>query len=111
APHSVSLRPAPAWMLQRLGQLAESLPDLEAAHRLEPENIRILDLMGLARLALEQPAESEKVLRQALAKAPEDPEVVMHMGRALMDLGGDDEDQEFMERSQKILRTGLTTVW
>jgi len=33
-------------MLQRLGQMAESLPDLETADRLAPGNARILDLMG-----------------------------------------------------------------
>ena len=89
-------------MLQRLGQASESLTDLEAANRLEPDNVRILDLMGLAHLSLEQPAEAEKALRQALAKAPDDPEVVMHMGRALMALGREEEAQSFMDKYQKI---------
>ncbi len=89
-------------MLQRMGQMAESLPDLEVANRLAPENIRILDLMGLAHLGMEQPADAEKFLRQALAKAPNDPEVVMHLGRALMALGREEEAQSFMEKYRKI---------
>lgn len=101
-PNSVSIRFSRAWMLQRTGQMAESLPDLEAAHRLAPENARILDLMGLARLALDQPAEAEKVLRQALAQAPDDPETVMHLGRALMALGREEEARSYMEKYQKI---------
>lgn len=101
-PGSVSIRFSRAWILQRLGQMAESLSDLEAANRLTPHNARILDLMGLAHLALEQPAEAEKALRQALANAPDNPEVVMHLGRALMALDREDEARVFMERYQKI---------
>ena len=102
APDSVQIRYSRAWMLQRLGQPAESLIDLEAANRLEPGNVRILDLMALAYLSLEQPVEAEKALRQALAKARDDPEAVMHMGRALMALGREEEAQSYMEKYQKI---------
>ncbi|PYV37869.1 MAG: hypothetical protein DMG06_26955 [Acidobacteria bacterium] len=109
-PDSASNRFSRAWMLQRLGRMAESLPDLKAANRLAPENARVLDLMGLAHLALEQSADAEKVLRQALARAPDDPEVVMHLGRALMALGREEEAQAFMERYQKIRPQGLPRV-
>ncbi len=102
APDSATIRFSRAWMLQRLGQAADSLPDLQAANRLAPGDVRILDLMALAHLSLEQPAEAEKVLRQALAKAPNDPEAVMHMGRALMALGREQEAQSFMDKYQKI---------
>jgi len=64
----------------------------------------------LAHLALEQPVQAEKVLRQALAKAPDDPEVVMHLGRALMALGREEEAQAFMEKYQKIRPQGLPIV-
>jgi tetratricopeptide (TPR) repeat protein len=101
-PASVSIHYSRAWMLQRVGQMAESLPDLEAANRLAPDNVRVLDLMGLARLSLEQPAEAEKVLRQAVAKTPDDPAAVMHMGRALMALGREEEAQSFMDKYRKI---------
>lgn len=106
-PKSVSIRFSRAWMLQRVGRMGESLPDLEIAHRLAPENVRILDLIGLARLALEQPAEAEKILRQALSKAPDDPEVVMHLGRALMALGREEEAQSYMEKYRKVRPQGL----
>ena len=102
APDSATIRFSRAWMLQRLGQAADSLPDLQAANRLAPDNVRILDLMALAYLSLEQPTEAEKVLRQALVKAPEDPEAVMHYGRALMALGREEEAQSFMDKYQKI---------
>ncbi len=102
APDSATIRFSRAWMLQRLGQAADSLPDLEAANLLAPGDVRILDLMALARLSLEQPAEAEKLLRQALAKAPDDPEAVMHMGRALMALDREEEARSFMDKYQKI---------
>ena len=101
-PDSVSIRFSRAWILQRLGQMAESLSDLEIANRLAPDSARILDLIGLAYLALEQPAEAEKPLRRALAIAPDNPEVVMHLGRALMALGREEEAQVFLERYRRI---------
>jgi tetratricopeptide (TPR) repeat protein len=101
-PGSASYRFSRAWVMQRLGEMAKSLPDLDAALKLAPDNVRILDLTGLAHLALEQPAEAEKVLRQALTRAPEDPEVVLHLGRALMALGREEEAQSLMEKYQRI---------
>ena len=109
-PASVSIHYSRAWMLQRVGQMAESLPDLEAANRLEPDNVRVLDLMGLAHLSMEQPAEAEKALRQAFAKAPDDPEVVMHMGRTLMALGREEEAQSFMDKYRTIRPQALPGV-
>jgi tetratricopeptide (TPR) repeat protein len=101
-PDSVAIRYSRAWMLQRMGQMAESLPDLEAARRLAPENARVLDLMGMAYLALDQPGQAEKVFREALARTPDEPEVVMHLGRALMALGREDEAQVWLEKYLKI---------
>jgi tetratricopeptide (TPR) repeat protein len=109
-PDSATNRFSRAWILQRLGRMAESLEDLEAANRLVPGHTRILDLMGLAHLALEQPREAERVLREALAKAPDDPEVVMHLGRALMALGREEEAQAFLEKYQKVRPQGLPRV-
>jgi tetratricopeptide (TPR) repeat protein len=109
-PDSATIRFSRAWMLQRTGQAAESLPDLEIANRLAPGDVRILDLLALAHLSLEQPAEAEKVLRQALAKAPDDPEAVMHMGRALMALGRENEAQSYMDKYQKIRPQALPGV-
>jgi tetratricopeptide (TPR) repeat protein len=109
-PDSVTNRFSRAWMLQRLGQMAESLKDLDVANRLSPGNVRILDLMGLAHLALGQAAEAEKVLRMALSKEPENPEVILHLGRALMALGREEEAQAFMDNYQKIRPQALPRV-
>jgi tetratricopeptide (TPR) repeat protein len=109
-PDSATIRFSHAWMLQRLGQMAESLKDLDVANRLSPGNVRILDLMGLAHLALEQSAEAEKVLRKALSKEPENPEVILHLGRALMAMGREEEAQVFMDKYQKIRPQALPRV-
>jgi len=107
-PEAVSIRFSRAWMLQRLGQIEESLPDLEAANRLAPNNPRILDLLGLAYLALDRPADAEKAFRQALASSPDvEPKVLMHLGRALMMLDKEEEAQVFMERYRKRRPTRL----
>jgi tetratricopeptide (TPR) repeat protein len=101
-PDSAAYRYSRAWMLQRLGQAAESLPDLEAARRLAPENGRVLDLMGMAYLALDRPEEAERAFRQALERSPGDPEVVLHLGRALMALGREQEAQQWLDQYRRI---------
>ncbi|MEK7409731.1 MAG: tetratricopeptide repeat protein [Acidobacteriota bacterium] len=91
-----------AWLLHRLGRTADCVPHLQAAIRITPKNVRALDQLGLAYLALDQPAEAEKALRRAWAIAPEDPEVLMHLGRALMALGREAEAQRFLEKYQQV---------
>ncbi len=105
-PDSATIRYSRGWMLQRNGQMAESLADLEAARRLAPENPLIPDLIGLAYLALEQAPEAEKAFREALAKDPEDPEIVLHLGRALMASGREEEAQLYLEKYRKIRPPG-----
>lgn len=101
-PASVAIRYSRAWMLQRAGQMAESLPDLEAALRLDPGNARVLDLMGMAYLALDQPDRAEKAFREAHLRAPEEPEFVLHLGRALMALGREEEAQVWLDKYRRI---------
>jgi tetratricopeptide (TPR) repeat protein len=101
-PASVPIRCSRAWLLNRLGRLAEALADLDVAVKIEPGNLRALDQLGLIRLSLDQPEEAEKVLRQALAIAPEDPDVLLHLGRTVMALGHEEEAQVFLEKFQKI---------
>jgi tetratricopeptide (TPR) repeat protein len=92
---------ARAWLLHRLGRTSASVPDLQAAVRIDPKNLRALDQLGLTYLALDQAAEAEKVLRRALAISPEDPQVLLHLGRALMSLDREQEAQQFLDQFQK----------
>jgi len=87
-----------AWLLQRMGRMEESLPDLEAAARLAPKDARALDQLGVTYLALDRPAEAEKTLRAALALAPGDRSVLMHLGRALMALNRETEAQQYFAK-------------
>src|SRR6185295_4670826 len=95
-------RYARAWLLHRLGRSAESLGDLQAAVRIDPKNIRVLDQLGLVYLSLDQPSEAEEVLRRALTISAEDPEVLMHLGRALMALGREDDAQRFLDKFREV---------
>ncbi len=98
APARVSL----AWLLHRMGRSAEAAPHLQAALKVMPDNVRALDLLGLAYLSLGRAAEAEKVLRRAEALAPDDPEVLLHLGRALMALDRADEAQRFLGRYRQV---------
>lgn len=90
-----------AWLLQRMGRMEESLPDLEAAARLAPRNPRALDQLGVTYLALDRPVEAEKTLRAAVAAAPGDRSVLMHLGQALMALNREQEAQQFFAKFRR----------
>ena len=101
-PEFVAARLARAWLLHRLGRVAESLPDLQAAIKISPDNVRVLGQLGLAYLSLDRPASAEKTLRHALTIAPEDPDVLLHLGRTLMALSRDQEAQTLLDKFQSL---------
>ena len=41
------------WLLHRLGRTPDALGDFKAAARLQPENVRVLDQLGLTYLSLD----------------------------------------------------------
>src|SRR5205823_14781081 len=101
-PNFGAARYARAWLLHRLGRTADSLPDLQAAVRIDPKNLRVLDQLGLAYLSLDRPCVAETVLWQALAASPVDPVALLHLSRALMALNRAEEAQPFLATFQKV---------
>ena len=81
---------------------ADSIPDLEVVLRLNPQDTRALDQLGRIYLALEKPAEAERVLRQALAISPDFPEGLMDLGRALIEQGRKDEGVSYLQRFRDL---------
>ena len=57
--------------------------------------------MGPGR-ALDRPSEAEKVLRRGLAISPDDPQVLLHLGRSLAALDRPGEAQTFLEKFRKV---------
>jgi hypothetical protein len=57
---TLAYKPYPIDLEELQRQALGERPDLQAANRLAPDDVRILDLMALAHLSLEQPAEAEK---------------------------------------------------
>ncbi len=96
-----------AWLLYRMGRIPESLPDLLAANKAVPGNGRVLEQLGLVYLSLDRPAEAEKVLRQALASSPEGSEALLHLGRALMALGREEEGEAVLSKFQKARNSSV----
>ncbi|MCC6862021.1 MAG: tetratricopeptide repeat protein [Bryobacterales bacterium] len=101
-PKLLPARFARAWLLHRMGRTADSLPDLEAILRMDPKNARALDQLGLSYLTLDQAARAEPVLRRALALSPRDPEISLHLGRTLMELGREEEARRFLAEFRKM---------
>jgi len=91
-----------AWLLERQGAAREAVKNLQAAVKINPRNFRALDLLGLAYTSLDRPADAEPVLRRALELAPEDADILMHLGRTLMELGKEDEGQRLLTRFQTL---------
>lgn len=107
--HAVQLDPSfvaahldRAWLLQRQGSAADAIKDLQAAAKIDPEDFRVLDLLGLSYLSLDRAADAEPVLRRALQIARDDPNILMHLGRALMELGKEEEGQRLLARFQTL---------
>ncbi len=93
---------ARAWLLHRLGRDGEALPHLDAALKVTPDDVRALDLRGLVLVGLERVAEAEKTFRRAAAVAPSDWEVRLHLGRALMEQGREQEARVWLDQYQKL---------
>jgi Flp pilus assembly protein TadD len=89
---------ARAWLLHRLGRDEEALAHLDAV----PDDLRALDLKGVVLLSLDRVKDAETVLRKAAAIAPNDADVALHLGRALMDQGKDQEGQRWLDKYQKL---------
>jgi tetratricopeptide (TPR) repeat protein len=67
-----------------------------------PNDVRALDQLGVVLLSLERVTEAEAALRKAAALAPKDADVALHLGRALMDQGKDQEGQQWLDAHQKL---------
>ena len=96
-------------MKSKLGQLDAALTDAEAAHALAPDNPAVNDTVGWVLVQQDEPARALTYLRQARARASEDPSIRYHIATALARLGREKEalaelyylledDEEFSER-------------
>jgi tetratricopeptide (TPR) repeat protein len=90
-----------AWLLHRLGREEESLADLLVAIRLNPRDALAFDELGLVYMNLDKPMEAEKALRQAVEISPNQPAVLVHLARALVESGHPEEAQPFFDRFRK----------
>jgi tetratricopeptide (TPR) repeat protein len=93
---------ARAWLLHRHGRDPEALTHLEAALASSPADVRALDQYGLVLVALDRAADAEKAFRKAAALAPSDWEVRLHLGRALMEQGRDQDARLWLDQYQKL---------
>ncbi|MBM3798090.1 MAG: tetratricopeptide repeat protein [Acidobacteria bacterium] len=93
---------AQGWLLHRVGRTEEALAPLQTALRLDPGNVRALDQLGVTLLALERAKEAEAPLRVAAARAPDDPGIALHLGRALMEQGKETEGQRYLDAYEKL---------
>lgn len=95
-----------AWLLYRLGRDREALGDLETAIRQNPRDAAAFDLLGLAYMNLDKPLESEKALKQAAGLSPNDPKILLHLARALVDEGHAAEAEPFLDRFRQMQPNG-----
>jgi tetratricopeptide (TPR) repeat protein len=89
---------ARAWLLHRMGRDEEALAHLERG----ANDVRTLDLKGVVLLSLDRMKDAEAVLRRAAAMAPNDADVALHLGRALMDQGKELEGQRWLDAYQRL---------
>ncbi|MFZ0591486.1 MAG: tetratricopeptide repeat protein [Bryobacteraceae bacterium] len=95
-----------AWLLHRLGRDQEALNDLQIAIRQNPRDAAAFDLLGLTYANLDKPLESEKALKRAAELSPNDPKILLHLARALVDQGHVAEAQPFLDRFRQVQPNG-----
>jgi tetratricopeptide (TPR) repeat protein len=74
SPDSVPIHRLLGYALLSDGYAVEAIPHLDAAHE--------LGALGIAQLQADQPAEAVINLKNALAKSPDDPDLIYYLGRA-----------------------------
>ena len=86
----------------RLGATDEARPLLAQLEERYPDNSEVLLLSGRFALREERPGDAERILRQALALAPDDHEIHRELGICLAQLGKREESREHLDRSKRI---------
>jgi tetratricopeptide (TPR) repeat protein len=95
-----------AWLLHRLGREEDALADLRIAVRLNPRDGLAYDEMGLVCMNLDRTSEAEKALRRAAEILPNEPSVLVHLARVLVESGHPEEAQPFFDRFRKAQPEG-----
>ena len=84
------------------GKFAAALPDLEFAASRYPDNANVLDRLGSAYLHLDRCGEAANTLRKAAELAPDDARILMHLSRALLQSGAEQEARLVLDRFRAI---------
>lgn len=85
-----------AHVLDQSGQ-PQALDYARKAHELAPNNPFINDTLGWLLVKSGNPKEGLKYLRQAVARESGDPELLYHLGKALLELGRENEAKRQLE--------------
>ena len=99
-----------AWLLNRMGRTAEAVPHLEKAVEVDPKDVRA-STNSARRTSRSTAPDAVKVLRQAVAISRSDPEILMHLGRALMDTGHEDEAGKYLDQFRKAHPQRVRGPW
>ena len=75
-----------AWILTEQGD-SKAVEYAERAHRLSPFNANVLDTLGWALTRSGDAKRGTQLLQMALAGAPDNPEIRLHLGKAQLDSG------------------------
>jgi tetratricopeptide (TPR) repeat protein len=91
-----------AFWLEERGRLQEAATDLEHAHRLAPDDVPVLNALGLILTKLDRAPEAAKVFRTAIAHQPDFVPAYFNLARAC-DMSGElDEARHCYERAAEL---------
>jgi tetratricopeptide (TPR) repeat protein len=86
-------------------QLAEAEKDFNRANQLDPDQVLGTLGLGITYLQRGSPEKTAQVLRNQLARAPDDPALNYHLAEALLQNGIEPSQSEFTEARQALLRS------
>ena len=101
-PDLAAARMARGVLRYRQGDAAAALADFEFAAQHEPDNPNVLDRLGETYLALNRSADALPVLHKAADLAPRDSTILLHLARALTNVGQADEAKTIFARVREL---------
>lgn len=101
-PDFVAARAARGALNYVQGKPEEAAKDLEIAAKADPDNGLVLDRLGQAYRAVDRLADSVKALRRAVALAPDESTIQLHLASALAEAGETAESEALMGKYRQM---------
>ena len=96
--------------LHRIGRAAEACDPLRKAFTLDPDDVDVRDALVATLASTGATGERAEVLGDSVARRPDDADLLMRCGKALMDVGQRRRGVEMLRRAHRLRPDGRTVI-